>query len=473
VSFSESISEIIKKNENGLLGLHQTWCRVLLRDVTRILNGYAFSSNKFSKNKGIPLLRIRDIIVQETDTYYNGEYNPIYLIHFGDFIVGMDGDFNCIIWKGKQALLNQRVCKIIPSECYLNKKFLSYVLPGYLNAINAATSSVTVKHLSSSTIAEIPLPLPPLTEQHRIVTKIEELFTKLDAGVEVLKKIKTQLKRYRHAILKYAFEGKLTEKWRKTHIQPTSPLVGGNKEEFENLPTLPERWRLANVGDISNRIHYGYTASAINDHKGPKMLRITDIQNSIVNWSVVPYCKIDQEEKRKYLLNEGDLVFARTGATVGKSYLISGNIPEAVFASYLIRIILSDQVERKYVYYFFQSHKYWSQIHRDQIGIGQPNVNSQKLAKILLPLPPNVEQHQIVTEIEKRYSVADKIEKIVDASLIQSERLRKSILKRAFEGKLVPQDPNDEPADKLFERIIIEKINLENTIQKTRGRGRT
>jgi type I restriction enzyme S subunit len=340
--------------------------------------------------------------------------------------------------------------------------FFLYLMRAFEDKISGKGTGTTFDAITGDQLKKFEIPLPPLPEQHRIVAKVEELFTKFNAGVEALKKIKAQLKRYRQAVLKYAFEGKLTEEWWKTHNLPTAPLEKGDKG-FDNLP---EGWKWTNVGDISDRIHYGYTASATDKPIGPKMLRITDIQNNTVDWDAVPYCQIDPDGKKKYLLNQGDLVFARTGATVGKSFLIKSTISEAVFASYLIRVILNNQVDRKYVYNFFQSHMYWAQIRRDQIGIGQPNVNSQKLSKIILPLPSIEEQHQIVSEIERRFSDVDEIEKIVDTSSTQSERLRQSILKRAFEGKLVPQDANDEPAGKLLERIKLEKATMEESNKK-------
>ena len=128
--------------------------------------------------------------------------------------------------------------------------------------------------------------------------------------------------------------------------------------------------------------------------------------------------------------------------------------------SYLIRS--ESGFLSKYVYNFFQSQFYWSQIRKGQIGIGQPNVNSKKLAKIMLPLPHIEEQHQIVAEIERRFAVADEIEKVTKQSIKQSQRLRQSILKQAFKGRLVPQYPDDEPASELLERIRAEKAKHDN-----------
>nr|WP_321351511.1 restriction endonuclease subunit S [uncultured Methanoregula sp.] len=168
---------------------------------------------------------------------------------------------------------------------------------------------------------------------------------------------------------------------------------------------LPEGWEWTKLGEISERIHYGYTASAEKNKTGPRLLRITDIQDNNVNWATVPSCNISEKDLPNYLLKSGDLVFARTGATVGKSFLIEGNIPESVFASYLIRVILKKNVNQKFIYYFFQSPHYWNQIEKQKVGAGQENVNSQKLSKIEIPLPPLPIQNQIVAVLEQTKAV--------------------------------------------------------------------
>jgi hypothetical protein len=165
------VSEIVEKSSNRLLGKHESWGRVLLGDVATVLNGFAFKSSEFSNDTGMPLIRIRDVGKDSSETNYLGECDPRYIVEPDDLLVGMDGDFNCARWRGPRGLLNQRVCKItLKSDIYL-PRFLDYTLPGYLKAINDVTSCVTVKHLSSKSIEEIPLPLPPKEVQERLVAR--------------------------------------------------------------------------------------------------------------------------------------------------------------------------------------------------------------------------------------------------------------------------------------------------------------
>jgi type I restriction enzyme S subunit len=208
------------------------------------------------------------------------------------------------------------------------------------------------------------------------------------------------------------------------------------EEKVENKEgSLPEGWKKVKVKEIAESIKYGYTESSSFEEIGPKFLRITDIQDFNVNWDKVPFCKISNLDKNKYLLKDGDLVFARTGATVGKSFLIKGSIPEAVFASYLIRVRFNEEVLDKFVFNFFQSKFYWDQIVEEQVGIGQPNVNGKKLGEIEIPLPPLSEQQAIVAKIEQLFSELDKGKQQLETALQQLKVYRQAVLKWAFEGK--------------------------------------
>ena len=246
---------------------------------------------------------------------------------------------------------------------------------------------------------------------------------------------------------------------------------------------LPQNWIIKRLGEISSNIQYGYTEKAKQEKVGPKFLRITDIQNDSVDWSKVPFCEIEENIKDKYLLGKNDLVFARTGATVGKSFLIKGAFPTAIFASYLIRVRLRPEVEPKYVSYFFRSSDYWRQISDSQAGIGQPNVNGKKLAQIEIPLAPFEQQKRIVAEIKKQFSGLDEAGANLKRIKANLKRYKAAVLKAAVEGKLTeawrveaasrrlhsefnsdlnPDQRQDaaatfEPASKLLERILTER----------------
>jgi type I restriction enzyme S subunit len=139
MSFTACVAGLVAADRTGLLGAHGSWERVALAEVCGVLNGFAFKSALFRTSDGMPLIRIRDILHGDTETYYAGDYDPSYLVEHGDLVVGMDGDFNCALWRGRPALLNQRVCKLVPNETYYSRHLLAYALQGYLDAINAST----------------------------------------------------------------------------------------------------------------------------------------------------------------------------------------------------------------------------------------------------------------------------------------------------------------------------------------------
>ena len=215
---------------------------------------------------------------------------------------------------------------------------------------------------------------------------------------------------------------------------------------------LPKGWEWTTVGEISQSILYGVSESA-KSHGAYKLLRITDIQNNFVNWETVPFTDYDESKAESYLLKDGDILFARTGATVGKSYLVNSLQENAIYASYLIRVQTYNQVLPEFVKYFFESGYYWSQILCNSVGIGQPNVNGTILANLMLPIPPITEQKRIVKELTKWLSIIDKIGRGKENLQDAIKHAKSKILDIAIHGKLVPQDPNDEPATDLLKRI--------------------
>jgi type I restriction enzyme S subunit len=197
--------------------------------------------------------------------------------------------------------------------------------------------------------------------------------------------------------------------------------------------TLPKSWTVARVGDICLDLQYGYTASAVAEPCGPRFLRITDIQEGQVSWPSVPYCAIDTDLIRKYSLRAGDIIFARTGGTVGKSYIISAVPETAIFASYLIRLTAHPDINPKYLYCFFQSLSYWEQIGLKKGGL-QGNVNATTLSSLELPLCPTNEQNRIVAKVDQLLSELDKGVESLTTAQAQLQLYRAALLNRAVQS---------------------------------------
>jgi len=276
-------------------------------------------------------------------------------------------------------------------------------------------------------------------------------------------------------------------------IKQSKPLT---KIKLEEIPyELLKEWEWVRLEDVSTKIHYGYTASANHDLKDVRLLRITDIQDNKVDWESVPGCEIKEKDVTQYLLANKDILIARTGGTVGKSYLVENISVKAVFASYLIRVVPSERIDVNYLKLFIECPLYWKQLYAKCSGTGQPNVNGTSLSTLLLPLPPLAEQHRIVTKIDRLMARCDELEKLrgdrnqkritihtaaLNRLLTAKEssdfstawrfitqhfgelysvkenvaELRKAILQLAVMGKLVPQDPKDEPARLVKKRYL-------------------
>ena len=232
----------------------------------------------------------------------------------------------------------------------------------------------------------------------------------------------------------------------------------------EEIPfEIPNGWEWERWGNISQSIQYGYNAPAL-EHGAIKMVRISDIQENCVLWDNVPYCQIEENDIDTYLLKVNDILFARTGGTVGKSFLVEEVPEKAIYAGYLIRTRYSSLLNPRYMKSFMESQLYWEQLKNGTIATAQPNCNGKTLAKMLLPIPPTKEQDRIVEKLTQLSSFLDNYGLCQDRlNLLNKEikeQFKKSILQEAIQGKLVPQLTEEGTAQDLLEQIKIEKLNL-------------
>ena len=232
----------------------------------------------------------------------------------------------------------------------------------------------------------------------------------------------------------------------------------------EEIPfEIPQGWEWERWGNISQSIQYGYNAPAL-EHGAIKMVRISDIQENCVLWDNVPYCQIAENDIDTYLLKVNDILFARTGGTIGKSFLVE-EVPErAIYAGYLIRTRYSSLLNPRYMKSFMESQLYWEQLKNGTIATAQPNCNGKTLAKMLLPIPPAKEQDRIVGKLTQlspflnNYTQCQERLNLLNEEI--KEQLKKSILQEAIQGKLVPQLAAEGTAQELLDLIKMEKQKL-------------
>jgi len=404
------------------------------------------------------------------------------------------------------------VCVVRVDNRFVNVKYLMHVInsPALRTQIESFKSGSTRKRISRGNLARVQFPVSPRCEQDRVVARIEALLSELDKGVQSLKTAREQLEVYRQSILKHAFEGKLTERWRvknESNIEDSKLLMsriedgrashyqerlaawndssgknGGRprlpkilaplaQQLRDELPALPHSWCWEKLGWMTCGVEYGTAAKSSKAGSIP-VLRMGNIQNAKFDWSDLVYTS-DEKEIRKYSLCDGDVLFNRTNSPelVGKTAVLRGDRP-ALFAGYLIRINQIPTIaDSQFLNLFLNSHiarQHGIRVKTD--GVNQSNINGDKLSNYPFPYCSLAEQCEIVRLLDEKLSVVDQLEEDIDFEIQKAAALRRSILNRAFAGKLAMQDVRDEPASVLLERIRVEKVEAEKRNKKMKRR---
>ena len=370
-----------------------------LVDVCKIQYGYAFDSSQFSNAGGLPLVRIRDVVRGYSETFTTEQCESQYYVSNGDLLIGMDGEFNISMWRGGSALLNQRVCKLIPSD-QVSKLFLYYFMPVALKHIEDKTPFVTVKHLSAKQLNLVELPKFSLDEQKNIAEKFEKVDSLITARREQLAKLDELVK------------SRFIELF-------GDPVV--NEKGWDTKPLLE-------MGSCKNGMNFHYEDAGVEIN----CLGVGDFKDYsiIADTSMLPTVSLNEMPSVEYMLQDDDIVFVRSNgnkALVGRSVAVyPGDVPttfsgfciryrktdEAVNIPYLLRVLKSESVRQKMV----------------GRGANIQNLNQQILGTLIIPVPPIELQNQFAAFVEQ----TDKSKFVVQESLEKLETLKKALMQKYF-----------------------------------------
>ena len=334
--------------------------------------------------------RITERAIKETSVYLN-QPGAVLIAMYGATI----GKLGILTFP---CTTNQACCACNTYTGIYNKYLFYYLLQHRPEFIKSGVGGAQ-PNISKEKIVRTVFPLPPLEEQQRIVDKLNALLPLADEYGKYEQELSALNLAFpdkaKQSILQEAIQGKLVPQLTEEGVVEQ---IGATPKEVPF--TIPESWKWCHMEGITHRIHYGFTASATNTGNA-KLLRITDIQDGCVNWEIVPFCEVPEKKLASSKLKENDVVIARTGGTIGKSFLLTGVSDVAVFASYLIRLIPNvEVVDTRYLMVYLNSPEYWKQLKEMSRGTGQPNVNAKSLSTLLVPLPSLAEQKRIVTKVE-------------------------------------------------------------------------
>jgi len=349
--------------------------RYVLKDLVNFKNGYAFKSKFFSDSDGIPLIRIRDIKNPTTKTYYFGEYDNDFIVKNGDFLIGMDGNFEIAKWKGKDSLLNQRVCTFKIKDNNLNKKYLYYFLKIKLKQIEDVTGYTTVKHLSINTLKNIEIEIPSLQEQEKIVERLDNFFKTNDKSIKLKKSIGNNIISY----YKLNINDLFTQLEEEITI---SDFVNDSKKDIVDGP----------FGSNLKREHFVSS--------GLEVLKLQDIKENNIHKKSKDYVTKDKFlELKRHSFKPNDLILTKLGNPLGICAIVKDH--EGLIVADLLRVRCKNLLDAKFLMYQINSLGFQKIINSFQRGSTRPRIRISDFRNIKIKTCSTKEKREIVELIEK------------------------------------------------------------------------
>jgi type I restriction enzyme, S subunit len=447
-------------------GIPEGWAEARVSDLMDLINGLAFKPAQW-KGHGLPIIRIQNL--NNPDAPFNrcpDDLPPKFRARHGDLLFAWSGtpgtSFGAHIWYGGDAWVNQHIFRVDFDESKLDKRYLRHAINLNLrDYIEQAHGGVGLAHITKGKFEASSLLVPPLAEQRRIADAVEALLARVDAAREKLDRGPAILKRFRQAVLAAACSGRLTEDWRASRSHSTSSAARDDTQAGQQ-DALPNSWEWSNLARLKSFSLYGPRFSS-DDYAadGQLVLRTSDIdEHGRVNLSTAPRLQLSPSEFKKYRVLRGDILITRTGS-IGTLAVFNDEV-EAIPGAYLIQYRLSAPLATSlYLLRFFKSPVGQASLTGGSAGIGRPNLNAPTIDHIPIPLPPRDEQEEIIRRVDALFVLADAVERRVTTARAQADSLPRTILARAFSGRLVSTEAElarregreYEPAATLLERI--------------------
>jgi len=464
--------------------LPTNWVLATNDDLGEFINGFAFKPADRTEH-GTPIIRIQNL----TDplrpfNYTVKEVNQKYVVKRGNILVSWSATLDAFRWDGPRAYVNQHIFKVVPAK-QLSSRFVFFALK---ESINELTNSehlhgTTMKHVNRKPFLAHPVGLPPLNEQHRIVEKIETLFAQIDKGEEALREVRKLLKRYRQSILKAAVTGELTRDWRKANqhkLEPASDFLarilearrenwqgrGKYKEavipETGDLPELPDGWLWASLSQLTF-LKGGVTVDRKRTPTDPvtlPYLRVANVQNGYLDLSEIKEITVSRQKAEECLLQPGDILLNEGGDRdkLGRGWVWDAQIDPCLHQNHVFRARpVLPELQSEFISYYSNAFGQPFFMTRGKQSVNLASISLTAISALPVPLPSVDEQKEIVNRLKIKLVEIESAVLACEAELERSTALRQSILKSAFTGQLVPQDPNDEPASELLARIRAER----------------
>lgn len=457
--------------------LPEGWDTAEIGDLCGLINGKAFKPSDWA-DSGLPIIRIQNLNRPDAEfNFCDTEVDERFLVQPGELLFAWSGtpgtSFGAHVWNGPLAVLNQHIFRVRFEKTAVDRDFFKRAINSTLSElINKAHGGVGLAHVTKGKFQATKVPLPPLAEQRRIIAKLDRLTGRLTQARAELERAFSLADKLRENVVNSAFRGDLSSAWREENPEH-APLtteqtnlayartMGANRRkpvaaiEWRPQIALPNTWRWASVDELVCVVQYGTSEKTSDDCGGVPVLRMGNIQRGELDFTNLKYLPTDHAEFPELLLAYGDVLFNRTNSIelVGKSAVFRGNSSPVSFASYLIRVRTSAFLPDLLVRYLNSSFgRAWAGTSASQ-QVGQANINGSKLKALGIPLPPPAEQEEILRLINLVFARAARLEAEAARATALLDRLEGAVLAKAFRGELVPQDPNDEPASVLLERI--------------------